>query len=120
MADASGACPGSTEVADAADEETRLLLADTCEQLGHQAASGLWRGFHLAGATELRHGVWDVATPDTARSGTGGSMSFGLFLDAIAIRLNGLAVATVAGIIDLTVHRDGCSLDVPGEDVGDS
>lgn len=91
--------------ADAGNEEARLLLADAYEQLGYQAESGPWRNFYLAGATELRHGVRPVATPNTAQPGMVASMAVDLFLDALAVRLNGPAAAAsgAAGTIGLTV-----------------
>jgi alkyl sulfatase BDS1-like metallo-beta-lactamase superfamily hydrolase len=53
------------------------LLADTYEQLAYQAESGPWRNFYLAGATELRHGIQPVATPEPAQPGMVASMSVG-------------------------------------------
>jgi len=40
--------------ADDRNENAKLLLADTYEQLGYQAESGPWRNFYLTGAQELR------------------------------------------------------------------
>ncbi len=40
--------------ADPNNENARLLLADTYEQLGYQAESGPWRNFYLTGTQELR------------------------------------------------------------------
>jgi alkyl sulfatase BDS1-like metallo-beta-lactamase superfamily hydrolase len=94
---------------DPANEDARLLLADTYEQMGYQAESGPWRNFYLAGATELRRGVRRVVTPNAAQPGLVSSMSVDLFLDALAIRLNGPAAAAAgaAGTIGITVD-DSC------------
>ena len=39
------------------NQEAKNLQADILEQMGYQAESGVWRGFYLTGAAELRHGV---------------------------------------------------------------
>jgi alkyl sulfatase BDS1-like metallo-beta-lactamase superfamily hydrolase len=100
--------------ADPANDDARRLLADAYEQMGYQAESGPWRNFYLAGATELRHGVRKVATPNSAQPGMVASMSIDLFLDALAIRLNGpVAAATgAAGTIGLTVDEDRYTLEL--------
>lgn len=49
--------------ADPDNAEGRDLLADTLEQLGYQAESGVWRNFYLTGAKELRDGVVKVEAP---------------------------------------------------------
>ena len=83
--------------------EAKSLLADTYEQLAYQAESGPWRNFYLAGATELRHGVRPVTTPNAAQPGMVASMSIEVILDALAVRLNGPAVADVHGTIAFEV-----------------
>jgi alkyl sulfatase BDS1-like metallo-beta-lactamase superfamily hydrolase len=83
--------------------EARTLLADTYEQLAYQAESGPWRNFYLAGATELRHGIRTVATPNPAQPGMVASMSVEVILDALAVRLDGPAVAAVRGTIAFEV-----------------
>lgn len=42
--------------ADPQDRIARNLLADSYEQLGYQAESGIWRNIYLTGARELRQG----------------------------------------------------------------
>ena len=42
------------------------LLAKTYDQLAYMAESGSWRNFYLTGAQELRGGVANIATPQTA------------------------------------------------------
>jgi alkyl sulfatase BDS1-like metallo-beta-lactamase superfamily hydrolase len=75
--------------ADPNDERARLLLADTLEQLGYQAESGPWRAFYLTGAMELRSGVRDLPAPDTASADVIAGMTPEMFLDYLAVRLDG-------------------------------
>ena len=65
----------------------RLLQADTLEQLGYQAESGIWRNEYLTGARELRQG------PQAQRLSTQGpdltrAMSAEMIFDLLAVRLN--------------------------------
>src|SRR3546814_13573213 len=48
------------------NQDARNLQADALEQLGYQAESGPWRNFYLTGAKELREGVTQLPTPNTA------------------------------------------------------
>ena len=98
--------------ADPDNSEAKELLADTYEQLAFQAESGPWRNFYLAGATELRHGVRKVATPTAAQPGMVTSVTPELFLDALAVRLNGPAAAAAAGTIHLYVDDDASTLEL--------
>ncbi len=43
--------------ADPDNAAAKEALADVYEHLGYGAENGTWRGFYLAGAQELRHGV---------------------------------------------------------------
>lgn len=92
--------------ADTGNDAAKQLLADTYEQLAFQAESGPWRNFYLAGATELRHGVRAVATPNATQPGMVSSISVELFLDALAIRLNGPASAALVATIGLQVDDE--------------
>jgi alkyl sulfatase BDS1-like metallo-beta-lactamase superfamily hydrolase len=87
-------------------DEARALLADTHEQLAFQAESGPWRNVYLAAATELRHGVRQVTTPTAAQSGMVSSIPVPMVLDALASRLNGLAIADVRGTLAFVVDDD--------------
>lgn len=73
--------------ANPANKAARELQADTLEQLGYQAESGIWRNAYLVGAKELRDGVLKPITstqgPDVVRG-----MSMELLFDFIALRLN--------------------------------
>jgi alkyl sulfatase BDS1-like metallo-beta-lactamase superfamily hydrolase len=64
----------------------KQLQADALEQLGFQAESGPWRNFYLTGARELRVGV----TKGTADAGgISEAVPLNMFLDYVAIQLNG-------------------------------
>ncbi len=52
------------------ERERQELLADSYEQMGYQAESGPWRSVYLQGAYELRKGVPDAATTNTASPDT--------------------------------------------------
>lgn len=89
------------------NEQARYLLADSLEQLGYQAESGIWRNFYLSGARELRHGVEfrEEVLPDeeiVAR------VPLQLLFDAMAVRLNGekAADAEIRLNIDMTDTRE--------------
>ncbi|MGV0738743.1 alkyl sulfatase C-terminal domain-containing protein [Mycobacterium syngnathidarum] len=69
------------------------LLADSYEQMGYQAESGPWRSVYLQGALELRNGVPDVATTDTASPDTINAMPPEMMFDYLAVRLNGQKAA---------------------------
>jgi alkyl sulfatase BDS1-like metallo-beta-lactamase superfamily hydrolase len=90
--------------ADPGNERARLLLADTLEQLGYQAESGPWRAFYLTGAMELRNGVRDLPAPDTASADVIAGMTPEMFLDYLAVRLDGKKAAgktlTLALVLD--------------------
>lgn len=66
----------------------RTLLADTMEQVGWGAENGTWRNAFLAGATELRDGVFG-----TPAGGTPQDFALALtpsqIFDAIAVRVDG-------------------------------
>lgn len=98
--------------ADPENVAAKELLADTYEQMAYQAESGPWRNFYLAGATELKHGITAVAAPHTAQPGMVASMSVDLFLDSIAIRLNGPNTATASGTIEFVVDGEPHTLEL--------
>ncbi len=75
--------------ADADNQAAKDLQADTFEQLGYQAENGTWRDFYLSGAKELRDGVMVAPTPVTASPDSVRAMTVPMFLDFLAIRLNG-------------------------------
>jgi alkyl sulfatase BDS1-like metallo-beta-lactamase superfamily hydrolase len=74
--------------ADPGNQAAKNLQADALEQLGYQAESGPWRNFYLTGAQELRNGVAELPTPNTASPDTVRSMTLDLFFDYLGVRLN--------------------------------
>jgi len=67
----------------------QALGADAMEQLGYQAESATWRNAYLQAVMELRHGVprlppTSVAVRDIVRA-----LPLGMFLDLLAMRLDG-------------------------------
>ena len=93
--------------ADPDNEAARELQADALEQLGYQAESGPWRNFYLSAAKELREGVRELPTPDTASPDSVRAMSTVLFLDYLAVRLNGTKAGDRAMTLGLTLPDIG-------------
>jgi alkyl sulfatase BDS1-like metallo-beta-lactamase superfamily hydrolase len=71
------------------NQAARNLEADALEQLGYQAESGPARNFYLSGAQELRGGVKKMATPNASSPDIIRGMTTEMFLDFLAIHLNG-------------------------------
>ncbi|MDW9393082.1 alkyl sulfatase dimerization domain-containing protein [Sinorhizobium meliloti] len=88
--------------ADPNNQDAKNLTADALEQLGYQAESGPWRNFYLTGAKELRDGVTELPTPNTASPDTVRAMSLDLFFDYLGVRLN----SEKAGDTKLTFNFD--------------
>lgn len=88
--------------ADPDNQAAKDLEADALEQLGYQAESGPWRNFYLTGAQELRKGVAELPTPNTASPDTIRAMSLDLFFDYLGVRLN----AERAGEAAMTINMD--------------
>ena len=74
--------------ADPNNQEAKALLADTYEQLGYQAESGIWRDFYLTGALELRTGKIIAAPGGFVRPTLLPALPTELLLDYLAIRLD--------------------------------
>lgn len=88
--------------ADPDNQAAKNLVADALEQQGYQAESGPWRNFYLTGAKELREGVTQLPTPNTASPDTVRAMSLDLFFDYLGVRLN----SQKAGDTKLTFNFD--------------
>ena len=73
--------------ADDTDTEAGELLADAFEQLGYGAENGTWRSMYLAGAHELRNGVF--GTPASPSPDMLNALTVTQVFDSIAIRLDG-------------------------------
>jgi alkyl sulfatase BDS1-like metallo-beta-lactamase superfamily hydrolase len=87
--------------ADPSNVEARALQADALEQLGYQAENGTWRNFYLSAAKELRDGVKVLPTPSTASPDMARAMTVEMFLQFLAVRLNGPKAADRAWTFDL-------------------
>jgi alkyl sulfatase BDS1-like metallo-beta-lactamase superfamily hydrolase len=77
--------------AEPGNEEARMLLADTYEQLGYASESATWRNAYLFGAQELRHGSGKARSRDPISPATARSLRTDQLLDCLAVRLNGPA-----------------------------
>jgi alkyl sulfatase BDS1-like metallo-beta-lactamase superfamily hydrolase len=93
--------------ADPDNAAARELQADTLEQLGYQAESGPWRNFYLTAAQELRDGVRQLPTPNAASPDSVRAMSTALFLDYLAVRLNGSRAGDRSITLGLTLPDVG-------------
>ena len=87
--------------ADPDNVAARELQADTLEQLGYQAENGTWRNFYLSAARELRDGVVVMPTPSSASPDAVRAMTVEMFLQYLAVRLNGPKAADRAYTFDL-------------------
>ncbi|MGI9641157.1 MAG: alkyl sulfatase dimerization domain-containing protein, partial [Acidimicrobiia bacterium] len=70
------------------NQEAKDLQADALEQMGYQAESGPWRNFYLSGASELRNGVTQLPTPNTASADIISNMSLKLVFGYMGVQLN--------------------------------
>ncbi len=77
------------------------LLADIFEQIGYQQESPSVRNSFLAAAFELRNGIKKGMTPKGTGPDMIRAMSTGLWLDYLAIRLDGSKVKDINGKINL-------------------
>ena len=87
--------------ADPENRAARELEADALEQLGYQAESGPWRNFYLTGAQELRSGVKQLPTPNTASPDTVRAMTPEMFFDYLALHINGEKAANLKSVLNV-------------------
>lgn len=73
--------------ADPADTQARALLADSYEQQGYQAESGIWRNQFLAAARDLRSS-YKAAAVNTQSADLIGAVPTQLLLDSVATRFD--------------------------------
>jgi len=83
------------------NQKAKDLLADIFEQIGYQQESPSVRNSFLAAAFELRNGIKKGATPKGTGPDMIRAMSTGLWLDYLAIRLDGRKVKNINGKINL-------------------
>ncbi|MCH9405752.1 alkyl/aryl-sulfatase [Pantoea agglomerans] len=93
--------------ADPENKAARNLEADALEQLGYQAESGPWRNFYLTGAQELRNGVKQLPTPNTASPDTVRAMTPEMFFDYLALHINGEKAANAKAVLNVDFGGDG-------------
>ena len=93
--------------ADPENKAARELEADALEQLGYQAESGPWRNFYLSGAQELRNGVKQLPTPNTASPDTVRAMTPEMFFDYLALHINGEKAANLKSVLNVDFGGDG-------------
>jgi alkyl sulfatase BDS1-like metallo-beta-lactamase superfamily hydrolase len=94
--------------ADPDNAEARQLQAAALEQLGYQAESGIWRGFYLSGAQELRDGVQHTQMGSVRRGGgVIDALPLAMFLDSLAIRLNGPAADGKTAVMNMAISDTG-------------
>jgi alkyl sulfatase BDS1-like metallo-beta-lactamase superfamily hydrolase len=93
--------------ADPSNQTAKDLQADALEQLGYQAESGPWRNFYLSGAKELRDGVAQLPTPNTASPDTVRAMTLEMFFDYLGVRLNGQKAADAKATLNFDFGDDG-------------
>lgn len=93
--------------ADPSNEEGRALQADALEQMGYQAEAGPWRNNYLSGAQELRQGVADLPTPNTASPDSVRAMSLELVFDYLAMRIKGPDADGVEATVSLEFTDTG-------------
>lgn len=93
--------------ADPNNQDAKNLQADALEQLGYQAESGPWRNFYLTGAQELRNGIAQLPTPNTASPDTVKAMSLELFFDFLGVRLNREKAGDAKATLNFDFGADG-------------
>ncbi|MDN4621338.1 alkyl/aryl-sulfatase [Pantoea agglomerans] len=93
--------------ADPENKAARNLEADALEQLGYQAESGPWRNFYLTGAQELRNGVKQLPTPNTASPDTVRAMTPEMFFDYLALHIKGEKAANAKAVLNVDFGEDG-------------
>ncbi|MCB0918385.1 MAG: MBL fold metallo-hydrolase [Actinobacteria bacterium] len=86
------------------NSEARELQARALEQLGYQSESGIWRGFYLSGAFELRNGIDESLGMQTEQgageNGLIAALELHHFLDSMATRV----IPAKAAGLDITLN----------------
>lgn len=93
--------------ADPDNQEAKNLQASALEQLGYQAESGPWRNFYLTGAKELREGVAQLPTPNTASPDTVRAMTLDMFFDYLGVRLDSTKAADAEAVLNFDFGDTG-------------
>ncbi len=97
--------------ADPGNQAARELAADAMEQLGYQSESATWRNSYLLGARELREGPMkspqanvSIVNPEVVSA-----LSLEMFLDVLAVRVNGPKAQDMKLRFDWVMSDDGSS-----------
>lgn len=93
--------------ADPDDADARALLADALEQLAFGAENGTWRNVYLAGATELRDGVF--GSPTLISTDILGALSVEQMFDAMGTRIDGPAAWDTSLELALDITDEGAT-----------
>ncbi len=93
--------------AEPGNRRAKELLADAFEQIGYQQESPSVRNSFLAAAFELRNGIKTGASPKGTGPDMIRAMGTGLWLDYLAIRMDGAKVKGQAGKINLVTPDNG-------------
>ena len=93
--------------ADPSNTAAKQMQADALEQLGYQAENGPWRNFYLTGAKELRDGVAQLPTPDTASADTVRAMTPELFFDYLSVRINRTKAGDARMVLNVDLGKTG-------------
>ncbi len=93
--------------AEPGNQEAKDLLADNFEQIGYQQESPSVRNSFLAAAFELRNGIKTGATPKSNGPDMIRAMTTGMWLDYLAIRMDGSKVKGLSGKINLVTPDNG-------------
>ncbi len=90
-----------------ANQEAKDLLADIFEQIGYQQENPGLRNSFLAGAYELRSGIPQCQSADSASPDVIRAMSTELFLDFLAIRMDSRKAQDLRFTINLVTPDNG-------------
>lgn len=95
--------------AEPSNREARELAADAMEQLGYQSESATWRNSYLLGARELRDGAPKSSGASAPLVGPEvvAAVPFDMFLDVLAIRVNGPKAQDMSLRMDWVMSDDG-------------
>lgn len=92
--------------ADPTNKQARALLADSYEQQGYQAESGIWRNQFLSAANELREG-YHTASPRTQSADMIAAVPTQLLLDSVATRYDPAKNTRPGSSINLAITDRG-------------
>jgi alkyl sulfatase BDS1-like metallo-beta-lactamase superfamily hydrolase len=89
------------------NDRARWLQADALEQLGYQAESGPWRNFYLTAAFELREGVNQQPSIESASADVVAGMTSEMLFDFMAVRINGPKAGKTSLVLEIAFTDRG-------------